>query len=173
MKIVKGNLIELAKNGEFNVIAHGCNCFCKQKSGLAKEMVKNFDTEYSDAKYDFLKEEFTLENPYTAGDINKLGQIQYEFRNILNYESRNILNNKYIYVVNCYTQYDYGRDPNKVYADYEAIALCFKKINHIFKGKKVGLPWIGCGLANGNREVITQLMSIYLNNVDLTVVEYE
>jgi O-acetyl-ADP-ribose deacetylase (regulator of RNase III) len=165
MKIVKGNLIELAKNGEFDVIAHGCNCFCKQKSGLAKQMVENFDTEYSDAKYDFLKEEFTLENPYTAGDINKLGQIQYEFRNIPN--------NKHIYVVNCYTQYNYGKDPNKVYADYEAIALCFKKINFKFHGKKLGLPWIGCGLANGNKEVITQLMIKYLNNVDLTIVEYE
>jgi O-acetyl-ADP-ribose deacetylase (regulator of RNase III) len=165
MKIVKGNLIELAKNGEFDVIAHGCNCFCKQKSGLAKQMVENFDTEYSDAKYDFLKEEFTLENPYTAGDINKLGQIQYEFRNIPN--------NKHIYVVNCYTQYFYNYNKHIVSANYEAIALCFKKINHIFKGKKVGLPWIGCGLANGNKEVVTQLMIKYLNNVDLTVVEYE
>ena len=165
MKIIKGNLIELAKQGNFNAIGHGVNCFCKQKSGLAREMVKNFDTKYSESNYSFCKEDFSLENPYTAGDINKLGQIEYE--------DRNIPSGRLLYVINCYTQYDYGRDPNKVYADYEAIALCFKKINHIFKGKKVGLPWIGCGLANGNKEVITQLMIKYLNNVDLTVVEYE
>ena len=41
---VKGDLIEMALAGDFDVIAHGCNCFCKQRSGIAKQMVENFST---------------------------------------------------------------------------------------------------------------------------------
>jgi hypothetical protein len=34
--------------------------------------------------------------------------------------------------------------------DYEALALCLRKINHTFKGKHVGLPQIGCGIAEAS-----------------------
>jgi hypothetical protein len=33
--------------------------------------------------------------------------------------------------------------------DYEALTLCLRKINHIFKGLHIGLPLIGCHLAGG------------------------
>ena len=44
-----------------------------------------------------------------------------------------------------------GNHPNGVSKplDYEALTLCLRKINHIFKGKHIGLPLIGCGLAGG------------------------
>jgi O-acetyl-ADP-ribose deacetylase (regulator of RNase III) len=35
---INGDLIELALQDKFNVIAHGCNCFCTQKSGIAKQI---------------------------------------------------------------------------------------------------------------------------------------
>ena len=41
---IKGDLIELAKAGEFDVIAHGCNCFNAQKSGIARQMAEEFQT---------------------------------------------------------------------------------------------------------------------------------
>ena len=44
-KIIKGDLIEKSLNGEFDVIVHGVNCFCTQKSGLAPQMVKAFGTD--------------------------------------------------------------------------------------------------------------------------------
>jgi O-acetyl-ADP-ribose deacetylase (regulator of RNase III) len=28
MKVIKGDLIQLAKDGKFDLIVHGCNCFC-------------------------------------------------------------------------------------------------------------------------------------------------
>ena len=40
--------------------------------------------------------------------------------------------------------------------DYEAFTLCMRKINHQFKGKHIGLPLIGCGLAGAVWD-ITQL----------------
>lgn len=38
MKVITGNLIKLAINGDFDVIIHGCNCFCKMGAGIAKQI---------------------------------------------------------------------------------------------------------------------------------------
>jgi len=171
MKIIKGNLISLALAGEFDVIAHGCNCFCKQKSGIAKQMASTFNTDTFPLE---------MEDP---GRINKLGSVdtmEYEikmsglivredYKGIVTHDVGNLLT-----IVNCYTQYRYGRNhPDGDYAplDYEALILCMKKINHIFKGKKVGLPWIGCGLAGGSKERVKQILKQELTDVDLTIVE--
>lgn len=39
---IEGDLIALAKQGLFDVIAHGCNCFCTMRAGIAPQMVKAF-----------------------------------------------------------------------------------------------------------------------------------
>ena len=36
MKTRLGDLIEMAVCGDFNLIAHGCNCFCTMGAGIAK-----------------------------------------------------------------------------------------------------------------------------------------
>ena len=66
-KEVKGDLISLTLKGAFDVIAHGVNCFCTQKSGLAPQMVNAFETDT-----------FKLEHPKYKGDIRKLGNIDYK-----------------------------------------------------------------------------------------------
>lgn len=68
MNIVKGNLVRLAKKGHFDVIAHGCNCFCKQKAGIASQIMKEFNTGFSNG--------YALESPRTEGMYNKMGQIE-------------------------------------------------------------------------------------------------
>ena len=42
MKIVKGNLIDMALAGAFDVIAHGCNCMNTMGKGLALQIKNNF-----------------------------------------------------------------------------------------------------------------------------------
>ena len=149
---IKGDLIDLALKGKFDVIAHGCNCFNKQKSGIAKQMSKVFDTDA-----------FELETDY-YGDINKLGQLEYE-------DKGNDLT-----VVNCYTQYKYGKnhkDGDTNPRDYDAITLCMRKINHLFKGKHIGLPKIGCGLAGGDWNIVKKIIEHELKDCDVTVVIYK
>lgn len=156
MKIIKGDLISLALAGEFDVIAHGCNCMSTQASGIAKQMVANFQTNNHTL--------YPLENPLLKGHINKLGQIQFAERA------------PGVIVVNMYTQYRYGRnytDGQYKPIDYEALKLCCKKLNHIFAGQKVGLPWIGTGLAGGDKSIVEQIFKDTLTDVDLTIVEYE
>ena len=62
-KQMQGDLIELALRGHFDVITHGCNCFCKQGAGIARSMAEVFRTNDP--------ERYTLEHPYRRGDYSK------------------------------------------------------------------------------------------------------
>lgn len=168
---ITGDLIKLAKLGHFDVIAHGCNCFNTQRSGLAPQMVKNFQTDA-----------FPMEAGKYKGDINKLGTIDYVNFNKGSYDDW-IVSNPVFYsladnsgdavslnVVNAYTQYSMGTD--KQHLDYDALRLCLRKINHIFKGKKVGLPQIGSGLAGGDWTLIKKIIQEELTDVITIVVIY-
>jgi len=42
MKIVEGDLIKMALGGEFDLIVHGCNCFCTMGAGIAKTIREYF-----------------------------------------------------------------------------------------------------------------------------------
>ena len=42
MKIIEGDLIQLALDGEFDLIIHGCNCFCSMGAGIAKSIREIF-----------------------------------------------------------------------------------------------------------------------------------
>jgi hypothetical protein len=56
--------------------------------------------------------------------------------------------------------------------DYDALILCLRKMNHIFKGKRIGLPQIGCGLARGNWAIVKELIINELKDCNVTVVIY-
>ena len=47
MKIVKGDLIQLAKDGQFDVVVHGCNCMCQMGAGIAKGIKAAFPAAYT------------------------------------------------------------------------------------------------------------------------------
>ena len=42
MQVVKGDLIKLALQKEFDVIIHGCNCQCAMGAGIAKAIKDTF-----------------------------------------------------------------------------------------------------------------------------------
>jgi O-acetyl-ADP-ribose deacetylase (regulator of RNase III) len=148
---VTGDLIELAKAGEFDVIAHGCNCFCNMESGIAPQMARAFGCNL-----------YPLENVNTRGDINKLGQIEYR--------TQLVTLDKRLTVVNVYSQYIPAVHLKPL--DYEALTLGLRKINHIFEGKHIGLPQIGAGLAGGDWTRIKQIIQTELRDMRTTVVIY-
>ena len=173
MKEIEGDLIKLAKEGKFDVITHGCNCFCTMGAGIAVAMKENFDCQM-----------FHMEAPKYRGDINKLGTIDYQTRQIFLKEKINLMGVEIesvnfgsfgLIIVNSYTQYHFGQNhPDGVYhpVDYEAIALCMRKINHTFKGKRIGLPKIGAGLAGGDWNKISKIIKTELKDCDITIVNY-
>lgn len=150
-KEVEGNLITLALEGAFDVVAHGCNCFCTMGAGIAPHMAKAFGCN-----------EFPLEEDDHKGDINKLGCIEFGYYNLPD--------GKRIYPVNAYTQYSTGPnhdDGVPFPLDYAALRLCMKKINNFFRGKHIGLPLIGCGLAGGvwDKMALSDDEVLYYNDI--------
>ena len=139
MNIIKGDLIELAKNGEFDLILHGCNCFHTMGGGIAK-LVK--DTWPSV----FLVDTFTHK-----GDYEKLG----------NYSTFtvHVENNKPLIVINAYTQYHYNGFGQKTdLFEYAAFELILQKINHYYPNLRIGMPMIGMGLAGGDSKRILTII---------------
>jgi len=149
---VYGDLIKLTKDGHFDVITHGCNCMCKMGAGIAPQMARAFGCNG-----------YPLEELSTEGDMDKLGRIDWKYYPISP--------NKSVAVVNSYTQYSPA--PWLKPLDYEALTLCMRKINHAFKGKHVGLPQIGAGLAGGDWERIKQIIQTELKDCNTTVVIFK
>lgn len=145
-KEIEGDLIEAAIKGEYDVIAHGCNCFNTMGAGIALT-IKNI-----------FPEAYALDRRTVSGDAAKLGTIVHTNPNV-----------KPI-VINCYTQYAFGSKTNPIAADYDAIRSCMKTIKGKFTGKKIGLPLIGAGLAGGDWEVIKLIIQEELIDEDVTVV---
>lgn len=177
---IKGDLISLALKGHFDVITHGCNCQNNMGAGIAPQMVKAFGCN----SYPFNLES----SPLKKGDINKLGCIEacmFEISKDGNvftplrgrgYTSETPDRLFDLWVVNSYTQFNYGRnhaDGDKKPLDYEALTLCMRKINRTFQGKHIGLPKIGAGLAGGDWNKIKEIIQRELKDCKVTVVIYE
>lgn len=154
---VTGDLIALAKTGVFDIIAHGCNCFCRQKRGLAPQMTQVFGTD-----------NFPLEADEFEGDADKLGRIDCQLSRISDHKS--------IWVVNMYTQYHWKEPgPYGIPLDYDALRLCLRKLamENKIETDTIGLPLIGCGLAGGDLHTVKQIMGEELGGKNVTLVYFE
>jgi len=157
MKEIKGNIIQLAKEGEFDMIIHGCNCFCKMGKGIAKSIKEHFPEAY---KADCITK---------IGDRSKLGTYSHEY--IKDYD---------LYVINAYTQFDYNRF--KKTFNYDALEMVLKRLNRDIRLRnifdfgmktKIGYPKIGSGLAGGDWNRISKIIDRSLEGLDHTLVVYE
>ena len=148
MKKVKGDLIQMALKGEFDLIIHGCNCFCVMGAGIAKNIKHNFP------------EAYLADLETVKGDENKLGTISIA----------KVMDEKLI-IVNGYTQYSWRGKGRKV--EYGALRSVFKKVKEQFAGKKIGYPAIGAGLAGGDWPTIAQIIEEELRGEDHTFVEFQ
>jgi O-acetyl-ADP-ribose deacetylase (regulator of RNase III) len=156
---VWGDLIDMAYEGHFDVIGHGCNCFCAMSAGIAPQMATAFGCNL-----------YPLEDKSTAGDINKLGQIEWRVRTIAVGKSEFDILDHDLAVVNIYSQYRPKVSEKPL--DYEALTLGLRKMNHVFSGKSIGLPMIGAGLAGGDWNRIKRIIQDELKDCYVTVVRW-
>jgi len=148
IKYVDGDLIKMAQNGDFDVIAHGCNCFCNMGAGIAPQIKSAFHLAY------------VADCNTTSGDINKLGTISFS-------DSERPI------VVNIYSQYDTkGRREGKIDLDYDAIRSGLLEMKLKFSGKTFGLPMIGAGLAQGDWNIIEKIIEDVMFGEYVTIVKY-
>lgn len=147
MKEIKGNIIQLALEGHFDVIIHGCNCFNTMGAGIALQIRNNFPEAYE------------ADQTTKLGDKTKLG----------NYTSVTVMRRMKVFdVVNAYTQYHYGKGGPHV--NYLAIYDVFIKIAQRYNGARIAYPKIGCGLAGGNWNKVVPLIETALQGQDHTLV---
>jgi O-acetyl-ADP-ribose deacetylase (regulator of RNase III) len=150
MKIIQADLLQLALDGHFDVIVHGCNCHCTMGAGIAKAIKSEFPEAF----------EADLQTP--KGDKAKLGYIT--FADVER-------NGRRITIVNGYTQFDW-RGPG-VLVDYEAVRSVMRSVKSRFSGQRIGYPRIGAGLAKGDWVLISAIIDEELEGEDHTLVEFD
>lgn len=151
MKTVSGDLVQLARQGNFSIIVHGCNCFHVMGGGIARQL------------RDTYPEVFAADQQTPRGDRGKLGTC-----------STVITRDKFM-VVNAYTQFHFGEDPEAkdgVLVDYGAIRKAFRWVKETYggQGQFFGIPKIGAGLARGDWGVIEKIIEEEMTGENLTLV---
>lgn len=168
-KEIDGDLIEMFKKGEFDVIAHGCNCYATMGAGIALTVGNEFP-EAKDAD----------ENLEIPNGIKRLGKLSYAEIDI---DKKSGYDTSLLF--NLYTQYNPGRDfrmngfIKSIKAMKKVIKDEFSYIND--KGKReflgnnvrIGLPLIGCGIAGGDWNEVSEVIKTELSEFDVTIVHFK
>ena len=152
LKHTKGNLLDLAEAGDFDVIIHGCNCFTTMGSGIAREIRERYPAAAM------------ADNITVKGDYNKLGNYTVAYNMA-----------PHFIILNCYTQYNMSRGTDVF--EYTAFQLILEKILFAYGDKRIGLPYIGCGLAGGDKDTIIDMIEWFAERIALeggtvTLVEF-
>ena len=126
----KGNLLDMADNGDFDIIVQGCNCFNAMGAGLAPQIAKR----YPDAQ--------DADNQTRKGSISKLGNWT------IGWNTKDTRAPIQFKIINAYTQYSTSQQGEDVF-EYAAFELILRKLAHEYGEQRYGLPYIGMGLAGG------------------------
>jgi O-acetyl-ADP-ribose deacetylase (regulator of RNase III) len=155
LKHTKGNLLDLAEAGEFDIVVQGCNCFNTMGGGIAREIRE---------RYPYVAE---VDSNTIRGDYNKLG----------NY-TKAVVNGKEEHsfiIINAYTQFEMSKGEDVF--EYTAFELILQKLCRLYGNYSIGLPYIGMGLAGGDKEIILDMIAEFAHNVSnnggtVTLVEF-
>jgi O-acetyl-ADP-ribose deacetylase (regulator of RNase III) len=147
MQRLTGDLIELACDGRFDVIVHGCNCFHTMGAGIARVIAARFPQALQADRA----------TPY--GEAAKLGTISTAAVQSGTHR---------LTIVNAYTQFQPG-GPGRL-ADYDAISAAFAEVARRFPDARIGYPLIGAGLAGGDWQEIAPRIDAALAGCDHTLV---
>jgi len=136
-----GNLLDAT-----GIIVHGCNSHGVMGSGVAKQIKDKWPDVYKNYDRRYLSQGLPM------------GSIDY-----IRVEPK-------VLVVNAITQKDYGRT-SKLYVSYNSIEATFIRINDLMLNdaqyripKIVNFPLIGCGLANGDWDIVSKIIDEALDD---------
>jgi len=163
IKLIKGNIIDALANTDIDIFAHGVNCRGGFGSGLAGEIARRLPK----VRNEYIAKHKS-KHPWTLGATQT---VQIQTNNIINGDPYSQTS----YIMNCATQRDYGRDPqsqpNGMYCHYEAIDVCMREYHEFCKGHELipGLPYIGCGLAGGDWNIVQRIIEEIFNDMTICV----
>lgn len=153
LKHTKGNLLDLAEQGAFDVIVQGCNCFNTMGSGIAREIRERYPQAYE------------VDQQTEKGDIMKLG-------NWTGYSTDTFK------IINAYTQYGFNANGNNADVfEYTSFQLILQKLLERHGKQDIGFPYIGMGLAGGDKKRIMAMLEDFAVHVaarggSVTLVEF-
>ena len=65
---------------------------------------------------------------------------------------------------------EYGRDKYRKYTDYVALTKAFDEIRNKYHNKSLAFPYgFGCGLANGDWNIVENMINTYFADMDVTI----
>jgi O-acetyl-ADP-ribose deacetylase (regulator of RNase III) len=155
---VKGNLLDMADAGEFDIIIQGCNCFNTMGAGLAPQIARRYPAAQD------------ADSVTVRGSIGKLGNWTMAWSSEHDPEQRAFK------IINAYTQYETSKQGEDVF-EYAAFELILRKLAHEYGRHRFGLPYIGMGLAGGDRRRIMALIENFAQEISakggsVTLVEF-
>ena len=147
----KGNLIDLAEAGQFDVIVHGCNCQNTMGSGIAREIRQRYPQAYT-ADCEAASNRKNLPGTYSGVKVGKF------------------------WIINAYTQFHYlprGKD----HFEYAGFDNILNELYKEFPKRRFGFPYIGMGLAGGDSKRIINMLEdfaymVSLSGGSVTLVEF-
>lgn len=160
MNNVQGDLLKMAKEGQFDLIAHGCNCKGIMGAGIALQVAKEFPmAKYADIKYRSTMKDL-IGPKFEEAMLGTLSLAEH---------------NKCI-VLNLYTQIEPG-------ASFDLKAgfhPCLKKVYQMYQRenpynpkKRIGFPMIGAGIGGGDwRNISAYIENVLDSEFEVTIVEY-
>lgn len=141
---------------DVHILVHGCNAQGHMRSGIAKILRDKWSIVFDEYKA------YEKEHGLPLGSISVVEVAPNTF------------------VVNAITQQYYRGfqgdfyqfDNNRLYVDYDAIEAAFTAINKVFRDSPahkagnitVNFPLIGCGLANGEWDIVAERIELSLDD---------
>lgn len=147
LKRIKGNVITRALQGEYDVIVHGCNCYCNMGAGIALTIQRMFpqalhadqQTKYGDAGKIGT---FTIATGFT-----KTSPVQ-TFK-----------------IINAYTQVGCNASKAVDLFEYEGFGSILFQLAVEFPSARFGFPYIGMGLAGGDPKRIIPMLEKFADKI--------
>lgn len=148
VRVVRGDLFR----GAYNVLAHGCNCFCNMGAGVARRVAREYPAAVR------------ADMATPRGARSKLGKF-----------SRSAEKDGTL-VYNLYTQYRYG-PKSQQNVDYSALQRALERmrgdVEAQFSGRpdspRIAMPMIGCGFGGGSWDKVRPIVEKTLRGMDVTV----
>jgi O-acetyl-ADP-ribose deacetylase (regulator of RNase III) len=156
-----GDLLQVQKMLNIDVICHQVNCQGVMGSGIAKQIRDTYPQ-----VYDEYKKKCDIAG---ADKASLLGQAQ-----VIGLDDNYLAGRKVLHVCNLFSQYSYGYD-GKRYTSYDAFWSCLGKIRDtVPKGTTIAFPKnIGSCRGGANWNVIKTMIAEALHDYEVYIYELE